>query len=173
MLRLKVIDAADVPSVLAVQSRCYEAVFHESAEAFEAKLTATRGLHCSYLAVDGDQALGYVVSLPVDDGGLPALNARDITRAQRPRTLYLHDVAVVPEGRARRLGQLLVQQVVQRAQDMGMRQLALVAVQASQDYWQRQSFTAADPSSLSAAVHEKLASFGPGACLMRRPLVPA
>ncbi|UXH76381.1 GNAT family N-acetyltransferase [Roseateles amylovorans] len=172
MLQLKVIDTADVPAVMALQAECYGPEFLESAEAFEAKLRATRGLHCSYLAVEGDRMLGYVVSLPVGAEGLPALDAPHIERARTPDSLYLHDLAVSPAGRAQRLGHKLVQQVVQRAQDMGLRQVSLVAVQGSSDYWRRLGFQDAD-APLSAAIAQKLASFGPDARLMRRDLVPA
>ncbi len=171
MLQLKVIDTADVPAVMALQAECYGPAYLESAAAFEAKLRATRGLHCSYLAVDGDRTLGYVVSLPIGREGLPALDATEVERAVAPDSLYLHDLAVSPAGRAQRLGHKLVQQVVQRAQDMGLRQISLVAVQGSADYWQRLGFR--DDHASSAALAHQLASFGPDARLMRRDLVPA
>jgi len=171
MLQLKVIDTADVPAVLAVQAECYAPALHESAQAFQAKLRATRGLHCSFLAVQGGKTLGYVVSVPVDDDQLPGLDAPDWAPARAPRTLYLHDLAVSPAGRAQRLGHKLVEQVLRRARDMGLDQVALVAVQGSQDYWQRLGF--AEAASLSEAMKTKLASFGPEARLMRRPLVAA
>jgi len=60
---------------------------------------------------------------------------------------------------------------VNRAQDMGLAQIALVAVQGSREYWQRQGFAAADAPS-GSALARKLASFGPGATLMRRALGP-
>lgn len=173
MLRLKVIDGADVAAVLAVQAECYGPELLESAASFEARLNAARGLHCSYLAVEGERTLGYVVSLPVDDGALPALGATDVPRAREPRTMYLHDLAVSPEGRAKRLGRILVQQVVQRAQDMGLTQIALVAVQQSRDYWRRHGFSEADTNVLPETLKAKLASFGPDARLMCRALVPA
>lgn len=171
MLQLKVIGSADVTAVLALQAQCYGPEFLESAEAFEAKLAAARHLHCSYLAVQGDEPLAYVVSLPIDDGQLPALDAPTVPTARAPRTLYLHDLAVSPAGRAKRLGHKLVQQVVHRAQDMGLAQVALVAVQGSQAYWERHGFAhAAAPEGSPLAA--KLASFGPGATLMKRALGP-
>lgn len=171
MLQLKVMDTADVSAVLALQAQCYGPEFHESAQAFQAKLRATQGLHCSFLARQGGQDLGYVVSLPVDDAGLPALDAPDCPRASAPRMMYLHDLAVAPAGRERRLGHKLVQQVVQRAQDMGLARIGLVAVQGSQAWWQRQGFT--EVSTPAEPLAGKLASFGEGASFMQRELVPA
>jgi predicted N-acetyltransferase YhbS len=171
MLRLKVIDTADVPAVLALQSQCYGPEFLESAQAFEAKLSATRGLHCSYLACEGDEALGYVVSLPVQAHSLPALDALQWTPPVQPDMLYLHDLAVAPAGRAKRLGHKLVQQVLQRAQDMGLTRVGLVAVQASQDFWRRHGFAETQPQ--TPALREKLASFGAQARFMERAVVPA
>ncbi|WP_423599579.1 GNAT family N-acetyltransferase [Roseateles sp. MS654] len=172
MLQLKVIGRADIPAVLAVQAQCYGPEFLESAQAFEAKLDAARHLHCSFLAVQAGEPLAYVVSLPVDDGDLPALDAPAVARARAPRTLYLHDLAVSPAGRAKRLGHKLVQQVVHRAQDMGLTQMALVAVQGSRDYWARQGFADAEASP-GSALAARLSSFGPGSILMRRALKPA
>lgn len=171
MLQLKVIDTADVPAVLALQAQCYGPEFLESAQAFAAKLAATRHLHCSYLAVEAGEPLAYVVSLPVDDGQLPALDAPSVTPARAPRTLHLHDLAVSPAGRAKRLGHKLVQQVVHRAQDMGLAQVALVAVQGSRAYWERHGFAVAEAPA-DSPLAAKLASFGPGATLMRRALGP-
>lgn len=171
MLQLKVIGTADVPAVLALQAQCYGPEFLESAQAFTAKIDAARHLHCSYLAVDAGEPLAYVVSLPVDDGQLPALDAPSVTPARAPRTLYLHDLAVSPAGRARRLGHKLVQQVVHRAQDMGLTQVALVAVQGSTAYWERHGFAASETEP-GSPLAEKLASFGSGATLMRRALKP-
>ncbi|WP_431289481.1 hypothetical protein [Roseateles chitinivorans] len=82
MLQLKVIGTEDVPHVLALQAQCYGPEFLESAEAFVAKLDAARHLHCSYLAVEAGEPLAYVVSLPVDDGQLPALDAPSIAPAR-------------------------------------------------------------------------------------------
>lgn len=172
MLQLKVIDTADVPAVLALQAQCYAPQFHESADAFQAKLRATRGLHCSFLAVQGEQPLGYVVSLPVDDDQLPGLDAPEWAPARAPRTLYLHDLAVSPAGRAHKLGHKLVEQVLRRARDMGLQEVALVAVQDSCAYWQRLGFQEAG-APLSTALQDKLDSFGPDARLMRRSLVAA
>ncbi len=140
-------------------------------EAFTAKLRAARHLHCSYLAVEAGQPLAYVVSLPVDDGQLPALDALSVTPARAPRTLYLHDLAVSPAGRARRLGHKLVQQVVHRAQDMGLTQVALVAVQGSTAYWERHGFSVSEPAP-GSPLAARLATFGSGATLMRRALKP-
>jgi predicted N-acetyltransferase YhbS len=172
MLQLKVIDTADVPAVLALQAECYQPEFHESAAAFAAKVRATRGLHCSFLAVQGGRMLGYVVSLPVDDDQLPGLDAPEWTPARAPRTLYLHDLAVSPAGREQRLGHKLVEQVLRRARDMGLHQVALVAVQGSRGYWERLGFAEAQ-APLAEGLQQKLDSFGPDARLMRRMLVAA
>ncbi|MCH7345159.1 GNAT family N-acetyltransferase [Pelomonas sp. CA6] len=162
-------DRSDVPAVLAMQAQCYGADFLESEQAFAAKLQATRGLNCSYLALGADdEPLGYVVSLPVDEGQLPALDAGAWPAARAPQALYLHDLAVAPAGRAQRLGSALLSQVLRRAQDMGLPRVVLIAVQGSVPYWQRQGF--AELAVPSAALQAKLDSFGAEARLMQRLL---
>ncbi|MFG6449157.1 GNAT family N-acetyltransferase [Roseateles sp. BYS180W] len=174
MVQYKVITPADVPVVLALQARCYGPQFLENAQAFEAKLQAAAGLHCSFLALDEREparALGYIISLPVQGHQLPELNAQALPAAARPCTLYLHDLAVSPEGRSQRVGAALLQQVIGRARDMGLQHMALVAVQGSTAYWERHGFEAVNDA-LPSGVRRHLSSFGPQACYMRRALRP-
>lgn len=169
-LRPTPIDVDDVTAldaVLAIQARCYGAAFHESRQAFAAKLRAAPG--CAWLVRDAlGQPQAYLFTLPTREDALPALNAQTLAPCAAPTLLYLHDLAVLPEARAQRLPQRLLQAMRGRAAALGLSQLALIAVQGAAPYWQRHGFAAAVAD--SEALRHKLASFGEGAVWMRQSL---
>ncbi len=166
-LSLQPLTAADLGELLALQSRCYGADYLESRTSFEAKLAATEGRATCWMARRGLEALAYAVALPVTEHTLPALNAPLCERVAQPELLYLHDIAVAPEARSLGLAGQLLTQLTERAQALGLKRLALIAVQGSVPYWSRQGF---EPWPATGALAAKLASFGAEAQLMQRRL---
>lgn len=166
---LRPLRAADVQAVLDLQAQCYEARYLESAAAFAAKLDAAEAVETCWMAWRGARPLAYLVGLPACPDSLPALDAPVLQRPVAPRFLYLHDLAVAPDGRSLGLGRRLLQRIEQRARALCMSRLGLVAVQGSVPYWQRQGF-AAPAAALPSALAHKLASFGPEACWLERRL---
>lgn len=152
---------ADLDAVLALQRRCYGVGFLERREAFAAKLAATAGLDCCWIARRDGEPLAYAVSLPACEATLPALDAPRCERPAAPTLLYLHDMAVAPEARSLGLAGRLLARLAGRARALGLPRMGLVAVQGSLPYWQRQGF--AEPAALPGALAAKLASFGPEA----------
>ncbi|PZP36679.1 MAG: GNAT family N-acetyltransferase [Roseateles depolymerans] len=169
-LSLRPLTAADLGELLALQSRCYGADYLESRASFEAKLAATEGRSTCWMAWRDREALAYAVALPVTEQTLPALNAPLCERVPKPELLYLHDIAVSPEARSLGLAGRLLACLAERAQDLGLSRLALIAVQGSVPYWTRQGF---EPWPAQGALALKLASFGVEARLMQRRLRPA
>lgn len=159
---------ADLDAVLALQQRCYGVDFLERREAFAAKLAATQGLGCCWMARRDGEPLAYVVSLPVCEATLPALDAPHCETPAAPTLLYLHDMAVAPEARSLGLAARLLAQLRERAPALGLARIGLVAVQGSLPYWQRQGF--AQPAALSADLGAKVASFGAEACFLVQEL---
>jgi len=160
---IRPMTSTDLPSVLAVQQRCYAPAFHEPPAAFASKLAGAPDT-CWVASTATEGILAYLVSLPVDAHSLPALHA---TRWQAPaqaQWLYLHDLAVAPIARGRSLAPRLVARAQQCARDMGLQQMVLVAVQGSEGFWQGQGFAA--QAMLAGAPGDKLASFGPDARVM-------
>lgn len=155
---------ADLSLVLAIQQRCYPPAYHEPPAAFENKLR--QAPDSAWLAVSGEHTLAYLVTLPVDEAHFPALHAASWAPPPRAKWLYLHDLAVDPDHRGSGAGQRLVKQALGHARAQGTEGLALVAVQGSQPYWNRQGFRvrAIDHAALQA----RLRSFGDDACFMVR-----
>lgn len=155
---------ADLGPVLALQHRCYPAEYHEPLAAFENKLKQSPDT--AWLARCGNSALAYLVCLPVDEDHFPALHADNWAPPPEAKWLYLHDLAVDPAHRGSGAGQRLVEQAFEHARRTGLGGLALVAVQGSQPYWSRQGFVARVVE--HPGLHQRLRSFGDGACFMVR-----
>ncbi|MFT7723691.1 MAG: GNAT family N-acetyltransferase [Roseateles sp.] len=169
-MELHAMAPADLDAVLALQRRCYGAALLERREAFAAKLAATQGQDCCWMArrpgAQGGEPLAYAVSLPACEATLPALDAPHCERPAAPTLLYLHDLAVAPEARSLGLAARLLDTLAARARAFGLRRLGLVAVQGSLRYWQRHGF--AEPAVLAPVLAAKLASFGPEARFLAR-----
>jgi len=158
----------DLDAVLALQQRCYGVGFLERREAFAAKLAVAQGLECSWMARRDGEPLAYAVSLPVCEATLPALDSPHCERPAAPVLLYLHDMAVAPEARSLGLAARLLARITERARALQLPRIGLVAVQGSVPYWQRQGFV--EPMQSSAALANKLASFGEDARFLTRSL---
>lgn len=167
MTRVRPLAVTDLPGLLAVQLACYGAGFVESGEVFAARLASPAncslvleraGVVCAYLAAYRS-VMGKVTPL---HGGFEAV--------PQPDTLYLHDMAVLPGCAGQGLARALLQPMWEGARGQGLGHTALVSVQGSQTYWERQGY-AVQPLA-DAAQRERLASYGDGAVYMVRALAP-
>lgn len=155
---------ADLSLVLGIQQRSYPQAFHEPLAAFENKLRQSPG--SAWLAMSDEQAQAYLVTLPVDETHFPALHAAHWTPPVQAKWLYLHDLAVDPGHRGSGAGQRLIDQAIGHARLLGLEGLALIAVQGSQPYWERQGFQASLTN--HPVLLGKIRSFGNDACFMLR-----
>lgn len=164
-LHIALLTPDDMPTVMYIQARCYQAIEPESLLSMSAKRLASP---TTCLGAWRQRALlGYLLAVPVRWPQLPALNSPSCTVPPDADTLYLHDLALLPGARGSGAGGRLVRQALAAGQAMGLQGAALIAIQQSAAYWQGQGFTAAPPP--DAATRAKLASYGTGAQLMRRP----
>ena len=154
--------------LLAVQRACYGAALVEGAEVFARRLASPA--QCSLVAeVDGQvgaylaayhSVQGKVTPLQGDFGSVAPPGAAD--------TLYLHDLAVLPQLAGRGLAQALLAWLHGQALAHGLRRAALVSVQGSQPFWQRQGYAA--QALAQPAQRAQLARYGAGAVYMARRL---
>lgn len=166
-LELRPLQAADLAAVLRLQADCYGPDYVEPAAAFASKLRETAGVQTCWGAFDAAGVLlAYAISLPVCADTMPGLHASDYRRPAAPTLLYLHDVAVGPQGRGRGLAQALLARIELRAQQLGLARMGLIAVQDSAPFWQRLGF--APLPSLPSWLQRKLQSFGEAARYLER-----
>jgi ribosomal protein S18 acetylase RimI-like enzyme len=157
--------AADLPGLLAVQQACYGAAFAESADVFARRLASPA--QCSLVIAQAGQVVAYLAAYRSCLGKVTPLHG-DFAACAAPDTLYLHDMAVLPRCAGQGLARALLMPLWARARAEGLRHSALVSVQGSQGYWERQGYV---PRAVpDARQRQHLASYGEGAVYMARAL---
>lgn len=122
---------------------------------------------CFVLATNPAPPLGYVISYPWIARDAPALNAIIEAIPLEAEVIYWHDLALHPIARAGGHARAIVARLATDAQAAGWPAIALVAVNDATAFWQRHGFQLDD----AAELRQKLASYGPDARYMIRPLV--
>ncbi|MDP3255993.1 MAG: GNAT family N-acetyltransferase [Bosea sp. (in: a-proteobacteria)] len=155
--------AADLSAVLAVAAIVHpgypedEAVFAERLRLFPQ----------GCLVLEGSSGLlGYIVSHPWHRGAPPALNTLLGLLPAMPGAFYIHDLALLPAARGSGAGRLVIERLVALALEARLPRLALVAVNDSSGFWQRQGFREMHDPALAA----KLASYDDAARYLEREL---
>ena len=160
-IELRALGAADVDAVLRIQAQCYGDGFVEPREVFARRLQGAG--HCSWAAVQGGELVAYLAAYWSRPGAITPLNG-DFADYADASVLYLHDMAVSSVAAGQGLAQRMVQAVKTQAKARGVHRTALVSVQGSQLYWERQGYRA--ESVTNAAQQQHLASYGEGALYM-------
>jgi len=116
--------------------------------------------------VEHGHLVGYALTHPWRLNEPPPLNSSLSEIPRHPTTYYLHDVALLPEGRGKGYAAQAVEELARHAQAAGFSNLSLVAVNGSQKFWERLGFR----TMAAQGLEEKLSSYGSDAVLMRRDL---
>ena len=155
---------ADLPAVMRIA-----AVVHPNYPEDEAVFAERLGLApagCLVLAGESGELSGYLISHPWPRGSLPALNSFLKAIPAGTSDWYLHDLALLPRARGGGRAAAGVSRVLSTAQRAGCKAIALVAVNGSAAFWERQGFRRVHDPALAG----KLASYDDGARYMMRDL---
>lgn len=133
----RLLAPADLPGLLAVQRACYGDGLLESAAVYARRLAGSANASL-VIARDG-QVLAYLAAYRSQLGKVTPLHG-DFEPAVTPDAIYLHDMAVLPVCAGQGLAHALLATLRAQAVAAGLRHGALVSVQGSQGYWQRQGF---------------------------------
>lgn len=155
---------ADLPAVMAIASVIHPGYPEDEAVFAERLRLAPEG--CHVLAGVTDDLMGYLVSHPWPIAAVPALNSLLEAIPPATRNWYIHDLALLPAGRGGGVAGRIVAEVADSAARTGYTSMALVAVNNSTGFWQRQGFREVDEPVLAG----KLASYDGAARYMRREL---
>lgn len=109
---------------------------------------------------------GYILSHPWHFKALPALNSMLGAIPADASTYYLHDLALLPAARGTGAAGIIVEEMITHARASGFASMSLVAVNASQGFWQKHGFAVYDAPELA----EKLASYEDAARFMVKTL---
>ncbi|HAU57376.1 MAG TPA: GNAT family N-acetyltransferase [Comamonadaceae bacterium] len=155
----------DLPGLLAVQHACYGEGFIEGAEVFARRLA--NPAQCSLVLEEGGRVCAYLAAYDSVLGKVTPLHG-DFEVVPQADTLYLHDMAVLPQLAGRGLARALLEPLWRQAQARSLRQSALLSVQCSRGFWERHGY-AAQPLH-DAMQRQRLAAYGAGTVYMVRGL---
>ena len=166
-IHIRLINEADLSAIVAIQDSCYTDALFEDACLISRRL-ASQPQSCWLAENDTGEVLAYLFSYPSRNRQVAALGS-DFCRYADADVLYLHDMAVSHNARGMRLALQLLAHAEQYAADLGFKTLALVAVQGSVPYWQKQGFDVLTLTEVGAL--QALASYtGQNAVYMQKPL---
>jgi len=157
-------QAFDLPRVLEIQAAGYAPEFCETKSLFAARLTAAP--ETAWIAKRGLQICGYLMAYRSRLGNATSWNA-PFQPVRDGACLYLHDLAICPTAAGQGIGPALIRHAWSWAGEQGLTHSALIAVQNSRPFWERQGYR--DENHLTAVEQRKLASYqGPAVYLSQR-----
>lgn len=159
------LNLQDLPGLLAVQRACYGAGYIESASVYARRLASPA--QCSLVIEQAGRICAYLAAYGSAQGKVTPLHG-DFETADPPDTLYLHDLAVLPELGGQGLAQALLTALWHGAAARALSRSALVAVQGSQGFWERRSYAVHQLQDVQQ--RQSLAAYGEGAVYMQRSL---
>jgi len=159
MMKWRKMKTADVPIVTALANAIHTA--YPEDEAVFAEKVCLYPDACHSLLIN-DVLVGYALAHPWLFGQAPALNSLLGALPLHPDTLYLHDVALIPEARGKGAVRTLLQLLIRHAKERGFPSLSLTAVNNSVEYWRGNGFILIG----DAAHSQGLASYGKEAYAM-------
>lgn len=165
---IRPLTVADVTDLLHVQTICYGDDFLESEAVFAQRLSCAH--HCSVGMVQGGAGplQAYLAAYWSNPGKITPLDGVFAAPAAAEQVLYLHDMSVLPQWAGQGLARQLLGAAIAHAQARGVRHAALVSVQGSQGYWERQGFAVHAVENVAQQQH--LATYGDGAVYMVKAL---
>jgi ribosomal protein S18 acetylase RimI-like enzyme len=156
----------DIDALMDIQHDAYRVQYYEKRDVLLNKLGLFPG-GC-WVCVVQNRVISYIFSHPSRLDSPPALDQEMAKLPDSPDTYYIHDVATHSAARGLGAAKLLCEKADAIARNGRFKQLALVAVQDSRDWWlQEQGFTRAEVTNELSA---KLQSYSQGATYMRRDL---
>lgn len=152
----------DLEGVLALADVAFPDHFEEPVR-FEERLRLSPSTCFTLIASHGDIE-GYLIAYPWTHGSAPPLNGPIGEIPENADVLYIHDLALLPVARGKGVTRAILDHLVEAVPLAGWRGLALVAVNQSVPFWERNGFEVIEVPSMGA----KLASYGDDARYMVR-----
>ncbi|MGL4995849.1 MAG: GNAT family N-acetyltransferase [Deefgea sp.] len=150
----------DIQVILNIQAACYPADFIESAATLQRKQQLAP--NTSWLIEIEGEAMGYLFCHPWHNDTPPPLGKK---LAEIPATadrFYIHDLAILPAGRGKKLADQLIEHAIHWARQSHFSQAMLVAVLGADSFWRKHQFT---PQTAT-----RLSGYGEHAVCMQRSL---
>ncbi len=164
MMKIRLLQPADVPAVLRVQAQGYSPIMQEPEEVVRARLRIAPDT--AWVAEDNGGVCAYLMAYRSIVGKVTPLGGL-FEVPPKPDCLYLHDLAVDPRCRGQGVGPALVRAACQWAEEQGLTHCALVSVQGSEHFWGRLGY--GGWGGLAPAQRANLQTYaGPATYMVRR-----
>jgi GNAT superfamily N-acetyltransferase len=154
---------ADLPHIHAIATRVHPALPERPAVLAEKLALFPAGC---FVLNDREQIVGYALAHPWRTGTVPPLDTLLGELPRDPDSLYVHDVALLPEARGHGQSAVVMKLLAARARQNHLLAMALVAVYGTHPHWRRLGFTIIGGNAGS----RHLSSYGPTAQYMVKDL---
>jgi GNAT superfamily N-acetyltransferase len=149
-MSVRLLGVGDLSAITAVQRECYRDELIENEITFRKKI---EGFPRGCLGLDRDGRIGgYVFCQPWRFGEVVPLDDSAGTVPPGSDCLYIHDLSVIPAWRGTGAAKELLDGVFGLAAETGLSRFGLVAVQASEPFWERWGFRVARTFQYTAGV---------------------
>lgn len=153
-------EKRDLPMIGQIASICHP-LFPEADDVLSEKFRLSPGT-CLTLSGEG-KPVGYLLAHPYRLYNAPPLNRLLKTIPNDADTLYIHDLALLPDYRCGGWARKAVAIIKERGAQMSFKTLSLIAVNGAMGFWQKQGFRVVEPS---LALSEKLKTYSNDATYM-------
>lgn len=155
----------DLEDLIRIQRSAYPPEFNESLDVFSERLQVCSAT--AWVAEMSEKVCAYLIGYRSRLGNITALSDVFVPSAEGD-TLYLHDLALDPVARGQKIAQHLLRQAEDFSLAQGCKYMALVSVQNTSGFWEKQGF--ASVGELSPEQSRVLATYSGDAIYMVRPL---
>ncbi|ENM5903626.1 GNAT family N-acetyltransferase [Vibrio mimicus] len=146
--------------ILKLQAEVYHLVEPESLEVLRDKWLRSPSSCFTYR--DNEQLMGYLLAHSWNSRTPPKLFNK-LPKDTEGSILFLHDLAISNHTFGKGIGSKMIEHLMNVATSLGYREILLVSVQDSVQFWQKQGFTTVE--------QEVCNSYGDSAQLMKRVLL--
>lgn len=163
-LVVRPLEKRDLPAALAIQSAVYPSFLVEPADAFASRLDVPQQFCLA--AVSNGELVAYLLAHGWPRQSPPPIGAV-LPPSAPSEVLFIHDLAVGPNGRGLALGRRLVSRAFELAAEQKLARAELIAVEGAATYWRTLGFSEGGGS---AELDAKVAAYGETACWMTREI---
>lgn len=135
-LSIRLMQAADIPAVHAIQCEAYPSLYHEPLETLLSHLES--GPQTCLVAQAGDQVAAYILAHPWS-GDVPVLH-QPLQMRRLCTHLFIHDLAVLPSLRSCGAASALVTSLMEASSQLVLKNIRLVSLAHSVSFWHKHGF---------------------------------
>lgn len=157
-------NKSDLAAICEIASICHPDYPEDEAVLAQKQMLASQSC---YILEKDEIPSGYILAHPWKTGNIPPLNQLLDGLPQDADTLYLHDIAILPDARSGGVGSIGLKILYQQAKALGYDTMSLVAVNNSAPFWLKQGFAT---QVVNSALQQKLLTYSEDALYMMKTL---